>query len=83
MSKCREEFEKLYSTPLEKTAQSHYCDLEVSRAWRYWQAAWNARGKVDTNVCIALRDKAAKNAAMEYAQAYKYAAEYVEQENEK
>ena len=52
MSKCLEEFERLYGKQtLDKTMQGHYLDLEVARAWRYWKAAWNARGKVDAEIC--------------------------------
>lgn len=32
MSKCREAFEKLYSSPLVRTSQGHYIDLEVADA---------------------------------------------------
>ncbi len=45
MSKCREAFEDLYDKQdlVRSIANPEfYADLEVTRAWRYWQAAWNA-----------------------------------------
>lgn len=41
MSKCREEF-------ISKTG---YTPEEYELAWYHWQAAWNARGKVDAEIC--------------------------------
>ncbi|HNC91782.1 MAG TPA: hypothetical protein PL000_22890 [Anaerolineales bacterium] len=54
MSKCREAFEELYGKQelvRSITNPEFYADFEVTRAWRYWQAAWNARGKVDAEIC--------------------------------
>ena len=45
MSKCREAFEELYGKQelvRSITNPEFYADFEVTRAWRYWQAAWNA-----------------------------------------
>lgn len=43
MSKCREEFEKWFS---EKN-----CVGSTNLVGAIWQAAWNARGKVDAEIC--------------------------------
>ena len=54
MSKCREAFEELYGKQelvRSITNPESYADFEVARAWRYWQAAWNARGEVDVEIC--------------------------------
>ena len=48
MSKCREAFEELYGKQelvRSITNPEFYADFEVTRAWRYWQAAWNAATK--------------------------------------
>jgi len=79
MSKCREEFERLYGKQtLDKTMQGHYLDLEVARAWRYWKAAWNARGTVDGDACEMLRCMHEDGSGMLAA-----CLDAIEQENEK
>ena len=60
MSKCREAFES-------------YCEeIEIETSlqnWTRWQAAWNARGKVDAEICRERGNHAS--------------AEVIEKENEK
>ena len=71
MSKCREEFEKWFS---EKN-----CVGSTNLVGAIWQAAWNARGKVDAEICrnrIGPLDTAFDVEARSCAEA-------IEQENEK
>lgn len=42
MSKCLDEFIKHHGLPPESLHED---------AWKDWQAAWNARGKVDAGIC--------------------------------
>ena len=46
MSKCREEFEKQFD--YDKFGNFHF---------HVWQVAWNARGKVDTEICLGRADQ--------------------------
>lgn len=68
MSKCREEFDKLTPEDL------------CNSPWFIYQAAWNARGKRDAEICRdwgnARKDNYGGNALRNYAEA-------IEQENEK
>ena len=45
MSECQKQFEAWFSTqwPLDKDGHGGYIVSPVDRAWRCWQAAWNAR----------------------------------------
>lgn len=54
MSKCREAFEELYGKQelvRSITNPEFYADFEVTRAWRYWQAAWNAATQNAVEIC--------------------------------
>ena len=58
MSKCREAFEELYGKQelvRSITNPEFYADFEVTRAWRYWQAAWNAATQNAVEVCRELK----------------------------
>lgn len=77
MSKCREEFEK------------HFGDdafLPSLESWHCWKDAWNARGKVDAEICRSHAERHAKIAPRNSIlpkRALQSCAEAIEQENEK
>jgi hypothetical protein len=75
MSKCKEAYETLFAEPW----------MHERERSNLWQAAWNARGKVDVEICLSYQSS--ERFLSDYDQGIYYArnecAENIEQENEK
>lgn len=89
MSKCREAFLSKYKISNIKMDLSEPLN-PFHTSWVAWQAAWNARGKVDASICLEVKEYPAGHGGMwegygpvKATRSGKECAEAIEQENEK